>query len=230
MISTYYWGYQTDIRGRKGVLKITLLTTVACSFPAAFVSNFHLLVVLRFLVGLFVAASSSSAIIYLGEFCPANRRGQMIGYACAIGGLGLGYSAAFGWWILSYEWTIIITESFSIRPWRLLFLVNTLPGLIAGIAFCWYPETPKFLIGQGKPEEALDVLRWVHKQNKGPGEQFNVQQLLGDSNRQIPSKQAPEGKTGTLQNLWIQISPLMKLPHSVYLAASCVQNVTASMT
>lgn len=227
MISTYYWGYQTDIRGRKAVLKITLFSTVICSVASSFVNCFHVMVVLRFMVGLFVSATTSSAVVYLSEFCPANRRGQMICYACAIGGLGMAYVAIVSWWILSYEWTIFITESFTVRPWRLLVLFNTLPGFISGIMFCYYPETPKFLLAQNKPEAALEVLRWVHKQNKG--KQFNVLQLQLDSNRQIAGEKT-ERKKGVLQEQWIQISPLMKIPNSMYLAASCVQTATAYVT
>ncbi|XP_062706686.1 synaptic vesicle glycoprotein 2C-like [Aedes albopictus] len=230
MVSTYYWGYQTDIRGRKAVLKITLLAAAACSFVATFVNQFELLVVLRFLIGLFISAPSSAAIVYLGEFCPANRRGQMIGYACAIGGLGFGYVAVFGWWILSYEWTIVVTDSFTIRPWRLLFLVNTLPGFVSGLVFCLYPETPKFLLSQGKPEEALNTLRWVHKQNKGFRERFGVQKLQYDIKQQEAVEPEPEEKTGTLKKLWTQVSPLTRFPHSVYLIACSIQTATAYIT
>ncbi|EAT32456.1 AAEL015283-PA [Aedes aegypti] len=230
MVSTYYWGYQTDVRGRKAVLKVTLLAAAACSFVATFVNQFEVLVVLRFIVGLFISAPASAAIVYLGEFCPSTKRGQMIGYACALGGMGFGYVAVFGWWILSYKWTIEVTEFFTIRPWRMLFLVNTLPGFVSGLVFCLFPETPKFLLSQGRTGEALKALRWLHKQNKGYRERFAVQKLQCDVKRPVAMEAEPEQKSSILRNLWTQISPLTKFPHSLYLVACSIQTATAYIT
>ncbi|XP_062540167.1 synaptic vesicle glycoprotein 2C-like [Armigeres subalbatus] len=224
--STYYWGYQTDIRGRKAVLKITLLSAAGCSFLATFVNKFEILVILRFLVGLLMSAPTLAAVVYLGEFCPPNRRGQMIGYACAIGGLGFCYVAVSAWWILSYEWVIVVTQTFTIRPWRLLFLVNTLPGLISGIVFCFYPETPKFLLTKGRTQEALKALRWVHRQNKRYHERFRVERLQSDVKSQAEIETEQEERSTIINKLIDQISPLLKAPNSIYLMVSSFQSAT----
>ncbi|XP_058454662.1 synaptic vesicle glycoprotein 2A-like [Malaya genurostris] len=226
LISTHFWGYQTDLRGRRAVLRVSLLATTVCSFATSFVNSFHLMVVLRFLVGLFVSASGSAAIVYLGEFCPSNRRGQMILYACAIAGFGSAYVAVIDCWILSYEWSIVITESFTIRPWRLLFLLNGLPGLISGLAFWCYPESPRFLLAEGRHDEALEVLCWIHQQNKQAS--FAVYSLTTELDQKASNK-SDQG-IGWFRRFCSQVSPLLETRNSINLMVCCVQSVTLYVT
>ncbi|XP_055587218.1 synaptic vesicle glycoprotein 2C-like [Uranotaenia lowii] len=230
MVSTYYWGRQTDLRGRHTVLRTTLVAASLFSLAGSFVNNFYLLVVIRFMVGLFMSAPSSTAIVYLGEFCPAHRRSQMIIYLMAIATSGFAYVAVIAWWILSYEWTINVTETFIIRPWRLLFVLNSLPGLIATLILFSYPESPKFLLSQGKPEEALEVLRWIYRKNKRTKDPFPVHELKVES-RPYPSKEENQGdKPGYFSSLYQQVAPIFEKPNGFYLLIASVQTFTAYIT
>lgn len=56
-------------------------------------------------------------------------------------------------------------ESFS--PWRLYLLLNILPSLTACLGLFLLPESPKYLLYQGKPEECLKVLRKIFSVNTG---------------------------------------------------------------
>lgn len=133
------------------------------------------------------------------------------------------------WWILSYDWSIQITSTFTIRPWRLLFVVNALPGFVAGLAFCFHPESPKFLLGQGRCEEALDVLRWVHQRNKGANSTFKVH-LLKSEKQPLEGVTVPNQQPALLQRLWNQIVPLMKFPHSISLLVCSIQTASVYVT
>lgn len=44
---------------------------------------------------------------------------------------------------------------------------NTLPSIIAVIGMFWLPESPKYLLGQGRFSESVDVLRKVYAMNSG---------------------------------------------------------------
>lgn len=52
------------------------------------------------------------------------------------------------------------------RPWRLLMLVISLPGVIGVLSLLAFHESPKFLMSKGKDEEALKVLRVIYARNK----------------------------------------------------------------
>lgn len=55
-----------------------------------------------------------------------------------------------GWIVLPGTWSLTISESLEFRPWRLLLIVNMLPGLIAATLLSQLPESGKFLIVQVK--------------------------------------------------------------------------------
>lgn len=60
-------------------------------------------------------------------------------------------------------------------PWRLLIVVLAIPSGIGGIAISFFHESPKFLANSGKNEEALEVLKSMHKiNNRGSKDEFGV--------------------------------------------------------
>lgn len=93
MLASYFWGYQADTRGRKTVLQCALFATSACSVVSSFATDFISLLVLRFLAGLCISATSAIAYTYLGEFCTAQRRGQVVAYASVMISFGVVYVA-----------------------------------------------------------------------------------------------------------------------------------------
>lgn len=56
-------------------------------------------------------------------------------------------------------------ENFS--PWRLYLLLNILPSFIACIGLFLLPESPKYLLSQGKQDESLSVLKQIYHVNTG---------------------------------------------------------------
>lgn len=89
MLSSYFWGYQADTRGRKLVLQCALFATTACSVVSSFSTGFVSLLVMRFIAGLCISASSAIAYTYLGEFCTGQRRGQVVAYASVMISFGV---------------------------------------------------------------------------------------------------------------------------------------------
>ena len=177
MVSSYFWGYLADSRGRQRILKYALFGTSFFGAMSCLATGFVSLFFLRLLTGVCVAAPASTVYAYLGEFTTPSKRSQMLSFASVWGGVGIVYvsckikekcdtgghkvrlcsllilSLAIGWWILSYDWVLTISDSFEFKPWRLLFIINTMPGFLNGIAFCFCPESPKFLVSQGRNEE-----------------------------------------------------------------------------
>jgi hypothetical protein len=104
----------------------------------------------------------------------------------------------FGWWILSYDWSINI--GFNFRPWRLLFFIYGLPGVLALIWLLNFPESPKSLMSmviqkscqtltliieyflQNKDDEALKIVRRIFYENKGTDStaKFSVRKLVSE--------------------------------------------------
>lgn len=52
-------------------------------------------------------------------------------------------------------------------PWRLLMMSASLVNLVNAIAFCYLPETPKFLMEMNRPDETIAVLKEMYSTNTG---------------------------------------------------------------
>ncbi|ETN64600.1 synaptic vesicle glycoprotein 2B [Anopheles darlingi] len=233
MFSSYFWGYLADTRGRQIILKYALFATSFFGAASCIANDFVSLLILRFLTGVCVAAPASTVYAYLGEFTTPSKRSQMLSFASVWGGVGIIYVSLVGWWILSYDWVLTIGDSFQFKPWRLLFIVNTLPAFLNGIAFCFCPESPKFLLSQGRNEEALEVLRMVYRINnpsrrKDEGA-YEVTKLRLDPEDMIArDRQEQDGKSvGLLRSMVQQTVPILKLPFLWYFLICCMHNIGA---
>ena len=49
----------------------------------------------------------------------------------------------------------------SVIGWRGLFVVGLVPALMAFVIRLWVPESPRWLIGKGRVEEACHSLAWA---------------------------------------------------------------------
>lgn len=71
-------------------------------------------------------------------------------------------------WILSYDWSFEVYEGFIFKPWRLLLLTYTIPGILGSlILLLKLRPSPKFLLSVKRDFEALEILRWLYRENKG---------------------------------------------------------------
>uniref|UniRef100_A0A8D8PKE8 Synaptic vesicle glycoprotein 2B n=2 Tax=Culex pipiens TaxID=7175 RepID=A0A8D8PKE8_CULPI len=224
MLASYFWGYQADTRGRKTVLQCALFATSVCSVMSSFATDFISLLVMRFIAGLCISATSAIAYTYLGEFCTAQRRGQVVAYASVMISFGVVYVAVVSWWTLSYDWRFTLTDTFSYRPWRLLFILCTIPGLLAGVTLCFLPESPKFLLSQNRPAEALQVLRSLHRINNGEACAYEVTKLVPEVDGNLAKV---TGWNGILSSMKDQTIPLLKMPYLKNFVICCTNCVVA---
>lgn len=86
-------------------------------------------------------------------------------------------------WILTYNWCFELFSGYFFKPWRLLLLIYALPGVIGGIWLYTMPESPKYLLSQGRDGDALNIVRWVYRVNKGKlsNEGFEIEKLLPEN-------------------------------------------------
>uniref|UniRef100_A0A7G3AZJ8 Putative synaptic vesicle transporter svop n=1 Tax=Lutzomyia longipalpis TaxID=7200 RepID=A0A7G3AZJ8_LUTLO len=121
-----------------------------------------------------------------------------------------------GWWLLPQTWSIEIYDGFFFRPWRLQLILHTLPGLLAAVLFNLLPESPKFLVAQGRTEEALAVVKWIHMKNSGGKlAEMDVTELTSEAS-------GIQHNGGCLKSMWNQTVPLFTYPYVVRFVVFCL--------
>ncbi|KAK8376323.1 hypothetical protein O3P69_009753 [Scylla paramamosain] len=136
-------GYLSDKYGRKRALMAGTLLFLIIALGSAWLPFLSTVLLARFLLGVFHAMSNITSYVLLVEVMNPKIR-PVVGYAVNIfWASSMMIYSAFGYWI---------------RDWRLLQTVNTLPGFLILPGLWLIDESPRWLIVNGRPREALQVL------------------------------------------------------------------------
>ena len=153
IVGGYVWGNIADRIGRRNVFIATVLTFSLATGALALVpeGNWFLLGLLRFVVGFGVGGLYSVDLPLVQEFVPTSKRGLLGGLVTVFIPLGLlmgsGLSAALG----------------PVIGWRGLVLIGVLPALLSLYIRATVPESPRWLINNGRHEEAKRAIGWALK-------------------------------------------------------------------
>uniref|UniRef100_A0A452T705 Solute carrier family 22 member 11-like n=1 Tax=Ursus maritimus TaxID=29073 RepID=A0A452T705_URSMA len=150
LLGSFCWGLLSDRFGRKPSLSWCCLQVALANTGTAFASNFLIYCGLRFLSAFGVAGIIMTPVTLMVEWTTTRRR------AVTITMLGCSYS--LGQMILG-------ALAFTIRDWRTLQLAVSMPFFAIFLISWWLPESARWLIIVGKPDQALQELRKVARIN-----------------------------------------------------------------
>lgn len=87
------------------------------------------------------------------------------------------------------------------KPWRFFLVFCSLPGFISAIALLIVPESPKFLLSQGKDSQTLEVLEQMHRINTGhKNKSLNINLIMDDED----TDNSTTIKRNIFQSMWDQ--------------------------
>ncbi|WP_236791092.1 sugar porter family MFS transporter [Amycolatopsis sp. GM8] len=152
--------------GRRRTIMIAAVIVVIGTLGATFAPTFELLVLARLVIGVGIGFSSSTVPTYLSELAPARLRGAM-------GALNqifivLGILIAF---LVSYGLG-------SSSNWRAMFAGAIVPAVILFFGLIALPETPRWLLKNGREDEARSVLIASHGTADVDGELGNIREVV----------------------------------------------------
>ncbi|KOC68366.1 Synaptic vesicle glycoprotein 2B [Habropoda laboriosa] len=177
--SGFLWGYIADVRGRRSVFLYGYLADGICNVLSGFSQSFWTLVFFKFLSGFIISGPHASMVAYSSEFYGMKGRVRIpliIGFSITFGNI---VTTVLAWIIVPQNWSIVLWDgAFVYNPWRLFLSVCGLPMLIGVVCLSLFPESPKFLMSQGRMEDALKVFRTIYRINTGkPAEEYPIQHL-----------------------------------------------------
>ena len=171
------FGRIADRVGRRNVLLLTVACDAVFGLWSVFANDFTLLLLLRLLTGMAVGGTLPVDYAMMAEFLPARNRGRWLVWLEGFWAIGTIIIALTVW---------IAATVGAAEPWRWIFLIAALPALIGIGLRLWVPESPMYLLRQGREPEARAVVNRILT--------VNGARPLADSARLVlPAVSQPKG-------------------------------------
>ncbi len=144
-------GAPSERFGRRKVLyavaALFFLSALGCSLAPVW----SVLVACRFLGGIAVGAASVVSPLYIAEIAPARLRGRLVAISQAnvVSGILLAYVS---------NWAVFTICGSSDSAWRWMLAVQMVPAAAFFVLLSFIPESPRWLVGRGRDDEARRVL------------------------------------------------------------------------
>ncbi|KRK97066.1 sugar transporter [Secundilactobacillus odoratitofui DSM 19909 = JCM 15043] len=149
-------GQLSDRFGRRKMILVSALIFVLGSVLSA--ASPHdgqiYLIIVRMFLGLAVGAASALVPAYMSEMAPAEKRGSLS---------GLNQTMIVSGMLLSYIVDFVLKDLPETLAWRLMLGLAAVPAIILFFGVLRLPESPRFLIKTGHPDQARQVLTFIRK-------------------------------------------------------------------
>ncbi|MGL4393225.1 MAG: sugar porter family MFS transporter [Fusobacteriaceae bacterium] len=160
--------------GRKKIMIVGAVCFAVSAYYSAVPTNFSVFVWARLLGGIGVGLAASLVPLYISEIAPAKIRGFL--------GAFFQISVAVGMLIVyfvNYKIANRSTMEWNIQSgWRWMFGSELIPAILFfGLLFL-IPESPRWLLGKKKENEAKRVLKLLNNEEDAKNEFLSIQQNL----------------------------------------------------
>uniref|UniRef100_W5K471 Solute carrier family 22 member 13b n=1 Tax=Astyanax mexicanus TaxID=7994 RepID=W5K471_ASTMX len=143
LVGALLFGPMADKYGRRFVTLLSLALQLLFGVGAAFSPNFYVYIALRFVVGMSISGIAINTYVLGTEWCGTSKRAlsTILSHCCYALGLMVLSGVAYG-----------------IHNWRILQIVLSAPVLTLAVYFWILPESARWLMTQGRQEEARRII------------------------------------------------------------------------
>lgn len=161
LVGTLAAGSLADKLGRRLIIGVSCIIFILGIFLMVLAHVFQMLLLARLLLGMGIGVNGVAIPLYVAELVPSEDRGKYVTFFQLFLTLGI---------VIAYFSDLLLTPS---GNWRGMFALMFIPAIILLIGVLRLPETPRWLIANGKPELARRVLRRTH-----PNEQVESSMIM----------------------------------------------------
>ncbi|XP_021713275.1 synaptic vesicle glycoprotein 2A [Aedes aegypti] len=181
--SAFLWGFLSDMYGRKRLLVYGFFLDGAFNVMCAVSQNVVAIMIFKFMGGFVICGPFAVLMAYLSEFHSLQHRSRVMIL------VGIFYSIAnvllpsLAWVIIPQHWGFtLFGGKFEIHTWQIFLAVCCIPSLLSGTSVMFLPESPKFLMAQGRNGEAMAVFKRLYALNTGRSpHQYPIKELVNET-------------------------------------------------
>jgi len=163
VLGAMFGGIPTNKMGRKNTLIWIGIFYTISALGSALVNDPYTFAAFRFIGGIGVGASTVAAPAYVSEIAPAKDRGRLVGF--------YQFNIVLG--ILIAFFSNYLLSNIGENAWRWMVGVEAIPAFIYTILVMTVPKSPRWLLLQGRREEAGKTLQLLN-----PGD--DIEKIMND--------------------------------------------------
>jgi sugar porter (SP) family MFS transporter len=159
-------GVLADRLGRRKLLIATAIVFGCGAVGAAVAQGPFELIAARLIAGVAIGIASFVAPLYISEIAPVAIRGELV---------SINQVAITAGIVISY----LIDYAFAPSgAWRWMFALAVVPAAVFGVGLLFVPDSPRWLAGRGRIDQARAVLNRIRAADKVEGELKEIQQSV----------------------------------------------------
>ncbi|CAH2085860.1 unnamed protein product [Euphydryas editha] len=196
--------YVSDVIGRRLTLLICLTTSAIVNALSSISVNWIMLMILQLVATFLSAGQYPMSMTLLSESVPMIKRNMVVLVVGSIFLLSQGIMSALAIPIipLTFSYEIPVLGIYW-NSWRTLLLVYSAPSIVSAFWLFFMCESPKFVFAKGREEEAVNILKKIHRLNHlGSKTEFTVKSIVAETSSETTSSKSAKD----------QILPLFKSP------------------
>src|SRR5271169_6547007 len=157
--------FTSDRFGRKRVLMAAAALFTASSIAAALPRDLTQFVIARLVGGLAIGLASTLSPLYIAEISPPGIRGLLVSVNQLAIVIGI---------LLSYSVNYALTGA-GAENWRWMFASAAVPSILFLLALLFVPESPRWLVQNGRADEAEHILSHIAGRDEARSEILAIQ-------------------------------------------------------
>lgn len=165
MASANLCGILADVYGRRKVLLGSLIMQAVLCIVSSLAPDAQTLMISWFFYGNVAAGVMTPVLVYINEFCSDSTRTLGMVLLVGFGAIAETYLASVAWLIIPLDISFEIVGGVVFKSWRLYLAVLSLPAMISTFLLLKFPESPKFVLNNGKVDKTLHILQTIYSIN-----------------------------------------------------------------
>jgi sugar porter (SP) family MFS transporter len=179
-------GALSDKFGRKRLLIFSALLFAVTSIGNALAPTFVIFVAWRICGGIAIGLASSLSPMYIAEIAPAHLRGRLVSINQLTIVIGILLAQYINWFLVrnlpaGATEQYIVESWYGQTGWRWMFGLTAVPSLLFFAGMFLAPESPRWLVKNGRTDVALGILERVGGKAYAESEVSDVKATMGQN-------------------------------------------------